>query len=208
MDHRLTLGLIVAGLVAAAAVLVVRPWESGGSRSRPDFAGAELAIQGGSHTERRVVSPDELIAAYPLPIQLPAHVPDGYSLSSVTYLEPPPGLDRLSFANSLQATYRGSGSAFISLEERPGSGIGTTDVPTEPVVVRGSEGWYHLMDRAEGTEQLSWSRCGRVFMLSSGPRGVVSKDELLRVAESVGPDACEPDLRAGTNLRLPPPTAA
>lgn len=181
---------MTAVVVAAAVLLLARPWESdGGASGAPDFGDAELVLQD-SDNKRRPATAEELVA-FPLPIQLPADVPNGYRLAMVTRFEGPPGIDRFSFANNLLAVYRGAGAAALSLEQRPGSGVGSTDFPTEPVQVRGTEGWHVTIDRAEGVQQLVWSRCGRVFTLTSSPRDALTKQELLRVAESIGPDGCE-----------------
>lgn len=38
---------------------------------------------------------------------------------------------------------------------------------------------------------LMWARCGRYFSIESSPLRALSKDEFIRIAESVGPEDCD-----------------
>lgn len=186
-------GIVLVAVLLAAVVVVVQPWSSEGESSAPDFGSGELMIQD-SDNNREVVSPEQLIEAFPLPIKLPEYIPAGYELANVTFHQPPPGLDPLTFGNSLVARYQNpTEPGGLMFTQRPGSGLGTTDVPTEAVSVLGTEGQYIELDRAEGIQTLIWSRCARVFMLDSSPLGALSRENLVRVAESVGPEGCPPE---------------
>ena len=54
-----------------------------------------------------------------------------------------------------------------------------------------TEAQYVRLDRAEGIQTLTWARCRRVFLVESTPLDALSKDDLIRTAESVGPEKCE-----------------
>lgn len=86
------------------------------------------------------------------------------------------------------ARYQGPDSSGLTLSQRPGFGVGTTDVPTEAVTVLGTEAQYIELDRAEGIQTLTWARCRRVFILDSFPLNALSKDDLIRIAESIDPE--------------------
>jgi hypothetical protein len=195
-------GAIVRGAVAIVALvvgvllLVVQPWgsEDKSGSSAPDFGGAELSIQGKSHTDVRRVGGNELMEAFPLPIQLPAYVPDGYHLANVRFFEPPAGLDRLSGANHLMAVYQ-KGDAAIRLSQSPGFDV-RMDAATEQLPIRGVEADYAAVDRAEGAQILTWARCRRIFELQRSPEDALSKGELVRITESIGPEQCEPGVEA------------
>ncbi len=181
---------VVLGVAVVAAVLVWAPWSSSNDPNAVDFGDAQLLLQD-SDNQRTPTTTGQLIEAFPLPIRQPAYVPDGYELANVTFFQAPPGLDRLTFANNLMARYQGPDSSGLSFSQRPGFGVGIADGPSEDVTVLGTQGQYIELDRAEGVQTLTWARCRRVFILDSFPLKALSKDDLVRIAESIGPEECE-----------------
>jgi hypothetical protein len=188
----MALAALLAGAAAVVAFLVARPSESAWNHNpgtREELSENNLSIlpAEGGH-DQRWISFEELHAKYPAPIELPRLMPEGYSLFFVTLLASGHRANP-SGENWLTARYVSEEDPWeIRFNQTPGE---STDGLTggEGVRVRDSRGFYGTRVEPARHDWLWWVACGSLYELQSAP-DQLSKHDLIRIAESVGPEEC------------------
>jgi hypothetical protein len=152
----------------------------------------------GLHDQRQMTL-DELRGNYPYEIELPRTMPEGYSLFLVTLTEAgwrDTALDRswleLRF---LRGTDEASDIYFLQAQGDSFGELGDAAVEASEVSVHGERALYvtkvRLPSGLEPYERLMWARCGRLYELHPSWNADMSWDDLIRIAESTGPEDCE-----------------
>jgi hypothetical protein len=186
----LVLALLVGGAAAVVAFLVARPSEAEWNHdpgTLEALSDSRLSIRPaeGGH-DQRWMSREELHAKYPDPIELPGVMPGGYRLFFITLLESghranPHG------ANWLTTRYVSDEDPWeIRFNQTPDEDVDPL-VRTAEVRVRDVQGWFGSRTEPIRYDWIQWTRCGRFNELAPGQ---LSKDDLIRIAESVGPEEC------------------
>ncbi len=160
-----------------------------GGGSAHEGTSAQLWIRPGDGLhDQRLTTLDELHAKYPLPVELPQMMPDGYRLIAVYLIETGHRANP-SGPSWLRAQYStGENTSEIYFNQQ------TTGDNVDPLE-GGEETRVDGARAFSGTrteplyDWLRWSRCGRLFELQSAP-GQFSSADRIRIAESVGHEGC------------------
>jgi hypothetical protein len=163
----------------------------GGTATSTQFRGYpvdRMVIAEFGNVQREVFDEREVTAEVPWPIVLPSYLPttvDRIGLLQVN--KPMPNLppDASARTTRVLVGFRSStpGASFSLILS--GGHVGTD--ASEHVLVNGQAAPFFVNDA--GAQNLTWDLCGRTLMLLAEEH-VVSKDELIRIAESV-PEQCE-----------------
>ncbi len=171
---------------------VLIPPTGGAGTPNVEFRGIpvlfRMAIVDFFGSERVVTDEVEIQAAVPWPIVLPSYLPPVYDKIGLLQVHvPESGLppDAEARRVRVQMGFTGGPQAPGFMYILSGGHVGTDG--TEQVLVNGQPAEYGV--NAQGSNTLAWDLCGRTFILGALERDL-SKDELVRIAESV-PEQCE-----------------
>ncbi len=139
--------------------------------------------------DRRLITREELRSQYPFEVELPSTMPPGYRLLTVTFIEAghPANPQPPSWLSAQYAVV--DGGPDIRVNQAAGENLPST-AGAEQTHVRDAPAFYSERT-VEGLrfDWLYWVRCGRTFAVQSNG-GAFSRAELVRIAESIGPEDC------------------
>jgi hypothetical protein len=190
--HPALVALLVGGAaIAVVAFLVARPtdakWANPGNLEGLSESRLVIRPAEGGH-DQRWMSFEELHAKYPGSIELPGVMPEGYSLFTIDLWESGHRVNP-SGENWLLARYVSDDDPWeIRFNQTPDESIEPLGEGQE-VRVRDARGAFGTRTDPIRYDWLWWIRCGRFFELQSAP-GQLSTADLIRIAESVGPEEC------------------
>lgn len=191
-------GSLAIAVLAVAGMVLLATWRREDGRltwTRHDddldtLTGIALTLHpSDGSNDQRSTTLDELRSRYPLAIELPHLLPEGYQLFAIDYIEAghranPRG------PSVLRIGYAASDGDEIAFMQSAGDQMAEGD-GAEAISVRGVPGQYWVRPEPVPLDWVVWARCGRVFSVSTSPLGGLSRDDLVSIAESVGPEECD-----------------
>lgn len=190
---RLLIAAALLGIGAAVmvvAVVLARPGETAWAdqpRTVDLVDPLKLWIRRSDGSSQQQPTVAELDSKLPFTVELPGSLPEDYELYDINLVEAgsranPKGPDALS------VRYAGD-LASLTFNQATGSSFGEVDGAGE-VRVGDARGIHYTWTEPVSSEWLVWTRCNRVFSMWSVPEDKLSTADLVRIAESVGPEAC------------------
>lgn len=115
-------------------------------------------------------------------------MPEDYEIAAIDLVEAGHRLLEADSPNTLSVHYGGDLAA-LTFNQRSGDSFRDVEGADE-VRVNEVRGQHYRWTEPVSSEWLVWARCDRVFSIWSVPEDKLSTAELVRIAESVGPEAC------------------
>jgi hypothetical protein len=184
----------VVVLLFAMWLFIAQPWagDPRGPFGLDSLDETSMSRFKGGATSGMPMTRAELDSLYPFTIEFPNVMPDDYVLGGVSiFTAPNPQLPAGVPVRLLLMFGSEARSAQLQLFQSPGGRLGPAEAGEQLVVQH-----QVLPHDASGRPSLerawvTWERCGRQFGLSSLPSDALTEAELVRIAESVGPEECD-----------------